>query len=344
MPTVAPRELPVRWDRCWCQSVELEAHLSLTMHVDNFEVFMMTALVQIAVQIPILAYSPRLAVINLCTSLPLPVCRGWTHGWDRGSGEAAVRACLRAFQLACLLRVLMVLAILAGKQPAGLMSIDDVKTFPLFTPFLMAMDTVLVQLLVTMSVPTSSPRGAIERVLPGVVWTAMEAVTLSRSARPDWMMMPIAGLICGLAAARLYEHTQRTHMLKLMQLQEQLQRPPKADAEQKQILSRVLRAQSLPSLVLQVRSGNDRSLSPDGVGCGLRAAGPIGARWEARPMRQAHLPLPSDHARAHVPLSMPPPHSGARRPRRLADHALARRRCLRPGLVCTVAQPRAGVT
>ena len=68
------------------------------------------------------------------------------------------------------------------------------------------------------------------------------------------MLLPLIANVLGVGVSHVYERVQRTHFLTLMRLSEQLSHASlKADTQQKRLLSQVMRAQDLPSLVLQAR-------------------------------------------------------------------------------------------
>ena len=279
VPLVRPNELPVRSLRLWCRDPQLESHLAARMYRENFHLHMALAALQLAMMLYISLFSTdlfnlfilgrQLSPPRLITKLLTPtnmwctvsmvhlVMRYATHHGvsdlqraQRG-GAVVFQWCIVLKALA-LLRFWWLLLPLRSTREAWPLP-ELMRALPACTPFCFAIDSFMVQQQLAMTSPSSSAYLMARRLGVALLLSAAEIGTVSATVA-ELALMPMISHVCGLLVAYFHERTQRTNLLTLLRLADQLSHQREAArAEEKELVQRVFAGPDLPSLVLQAR-------------------------------------------------------------------------------------------
>ena len=279
VPLVRPIELPVRSLKLWCRDPQLERHLAARMYRENFSLHMALGGLQLAMMLYISLFSTdlfNLFILGRQSSRPGLITRLLTptNMWCAVSivhlamryathygvsdpqraqcgGALAFQWCIVLKALA-LLRFWWLLLPLHSTQEAWPMP-ELMRALPACTPFCFAIDSFMVQQQLAMTSPSSSSYLMARRLGVALLLSAAEIGTVSATVE-ELALMPMVSHVCGLLVAYFHERTQRTNLLVLLRLADQLSHQREAArAEEKELVQRVFSGPDLPSLVLQAR-------------------------------------------------------------------------------------------
>ena len=268
--TVRSNELPVRLLRLWCRDANLERHLCARMYRDNFELMVASDVLKLAMILAVGLCDRGLAAVKLSlVCVPHLTSRLALHRLS--DAERAQRTGGREMALCLLLNSFLILMYTHDLPPCRtLTALSSVGTpwlrfcgdafspavvaYPSWVPFCFAIETLVTILHLSMSLPaTSAP--AVARRLALIATHGFVEVAVVRSFRAHLQLfVPLAACVFGLVMGHFLERGQRTNLLTIFRLAEQLRnKPQKVYYQQRALMSRVFSGKNLPSLVLQAR-------------------------------------------------------------------------------------------
>ena len=272
VPPVLPNELPVRRIRLWCHSPALERYLCGRMYRDNYDLAAAFAGLKLLMIIAVGVYDRGMAVIQMSSCcLPNIAVRIWLHGRSDHVGSqrfgGAFMPASFLFQACMMLlytqdlppcRLISSISSALGSQTVQLCGVGfraAVPTYPTWVPFALAIQTLLSGLLLSMSVPATSPLTIARRLVVMGCHCAVDVIiNRSMQGHLQQSIVPLCASASALILSHVLEHAQRTNLLTLLRLSEQLrERSHPAHAEQRALIRHVFTGSSLPRLVLQAR-------------------------------------------------------------------------------------------
>ena len=129
------------------------------------------------------------------------------------------------------------------------------KELPAFIPVCAAIDVFVGCLQLLMLSASSSALAMARRLGILLVVAIAEIAWLHRMTSAESIVLPVAALLIGLGIGYFFERTQRTNLLTVLRLADQVKHTTRwaAKAEEKNLVRRIFAGPELPSLVLQAR-------------------------------------------------------------------------------------------